>query len=109
MHIIISKVEEQERWQSCFTTAANQRKRIYGWPIIYYVLNRIMIADNSELNSLLGPTLTDRDADFPDSIRFGTLEERIVLVAKIRPMFGELHAMPTARHPQRTIVGPNIV
>ena len=63
-----------------------------------------MIEHISDLNALLGPNAIDvLNADVPDNIRFGTVEERILHMANVTASVGELEIV-SVRHLQRTIV-----
>ena len=44
------------------------------------------------------------NADVPDNIRFGTVEEQILHMANVTASVGELEIVSAARHLQRTIV-----
>ena len=50
---------------------------------------------------LLGPNPVDvLNEDVPESIRFGTLKERIMHMANVTASVGELEIVSTARHLQ---------
>ena len=64
-----------------------------------------MIENIIELSAALGPNLTEViNADVPDNIRFGSLEDRIMYMSNATASVGELEIVSTARFLRKTIV-----